>query len=200
MNNAAKAVLVIGAGYVVYQILSTPSVSGTFSEQLQNWWDNVTNSIIPGSWATSGNGPTYVPYINGVENSLGIPQNLLARIAYEESHFRSDIVSGAVKSSAGAVGLMQLMPQYFPNAGLNWQNDVQTAGNLLKSLYTQFGDWQLAVAAYNDGSGNVSAFLNGSKDLPAETQQYVADVVADVPVPGSLIDTGTTLSGPVRYA
>ncbi len=190
MNNTTKAVLVAGLGYVVYKVLITPSATGTFTEKLSNFWSGVVNMVTPGAWLTSGNASTYVPYINSVESDLGIPQNLLARIAYEESHFRTDIVTGAVKSSAGAVGLMQLMPQYFPGAGANWQADVRTAGNLLVSLYQKYGDWQLAIAAYNDGQGNIDGYLAGTRSLPLETQQYVADIVGDVPVAGSMVDTG----------
>ncbi len=190
MNNTTKAVVVAGLGYVVYRVLITPSVTGTVAEKLSNFWSGVVNMVTPGAWLTSGNASTYVPYINSVESDLGIPQNLLARIAYEESHFRTDIVTGAVKSSAGAVGLMQLMPQYFPGAGANWQADVRTAGNLLVSLYQKYGDWQLAIAAYNDGQGNIDGYLAGTHPLPLETQQYVADIVGDVPVAGSMVDTG----------
>jgi hypothetical protein len=48
-----------------------------------------------------------------------------------------------------------------------------------------FTDWTLALAAYNDGQGNVRAYLAGNRALPAETLNYVSDVLADVPVPGA---------------
>lgn len=192
MNNTTKAVLVAGLGYVVYRVLITPSATGTVTEKLSNFWSGVVNMVTPGAWLTSDNASTYVPYINSVESDLGIPQNLLARIAYEESHFRTDIVTGATKSSAGAVGLMQLEPSSFPgkNVGANWQADVQWAGAYLVQLFDQFQDWQVAVAAYNDGPGNIDAYLAGSRSLPLETQQYVADVIGDVPLAGSLVDVG----------
>jgi soluble lytic murein transglycosylase-like protein len=178
---------VAGVAYLVYRILTEATVSGTLTEAFSNVIDDTSNSLMPGFWKTANNASTYVPYIENVEATLGIPADLLARIAYQESHFRSDIVSGQTVSPAGAVGLMQLMPQYFPGAGQNWQSDVQTAGNLLASLYKQFGDWQLAVAAYNDGAGNIQQYLLGTHPLPSETSNYVAAVFSDVRVPGQLV-------------
>jgi soluble lytic murein transglycosylase-like protein len=162
----------------------TAGVTGT----LQTLWENALNTISPGAWMTAGQGPLYQPTFAAVEQQNGIPANLLYRLGYQESHFRPDIISGATRSSAGAVGIMQLMPQYFPGAGADPQADIQTAGGYLAQLYGQFGDWQLAVAAYNDGPGNVQAYLAGTKTLPLETENYVADVFADVPVQGSLIE------------
>lgn len=162
------------------------ATSADITGSLQSLYEDAMNKLT-GNWASQGDGPTYVPILNQAENQYGIPPNLLARIAYQESHFRPDIISGATRSGAGAVGIMQLMPQYFPGAGSDPTADIQTAAAYLAKLYGQFGDWQVAVAAYNDGPGNVTAYLNGSKTLPLETQNYVAGVFADVPVQGSLV-------------
>lgn len=178
---------VAGIAYLVYKLVTQPTASGTLTEAVSNLADDAANALMPGYWKTANNAALYVPYINQVEAQLGIPTDLLARIAYEESHFRSDIVSGAVVSPEGAVGLMQLEPQYYPGAGQNWQTDVQSAGASLAAYAKQFQDWQLAVAAYNDGPGNISAYLAGTHALPLETQNYVSDIVSDVPVQGSLV-------------
>jgi len=123
-------------------------------------------------------------HIAATEAALGIPGGLLARIAQQESHFRPDIISGQTKSSAGAVGLMQLMPKYFPNAGKDPVADIATAGAELKRLHGVFGDWATAVAAYNDGQGNIRSVLAGKKTLPAETAAYMSHVL-DGPTPGA---------------
>ena len=138
-------------------------------------------------------GTPYLPALNAAEKQYGIPVNLLVRIAYKESHFRSDIISGAVKSPVGAVGIMQLLPQFFPDAGQSILSDIGRAAEFLKSLYVRFGDWQLAVAAYNWGGGNVhheiSSDGNPTLDrMPAETQAYVKGVFADVPIQGALVE------------
>ena len=137
------------------------------------------------SWMDEGEGPQWLPALHAAEIKHGIPTNLLARIAYQESHFRHDIISGKVRSSVGAIGLMQLMPHWFPNAGVSIIADIETAADLLASLYRRFHDWQTAVAAYNDGGGNIDKVLKGEKQMPLETRNYVAQVFADVPVPGS---------------
>jgi soluble lytic murein transglycosylase-like protein len=163
------------------------ATSGTLLDTLQAFYEDAAVNTGITDWRNVGEGPTYLPYLNTTESQYGIPRDLLARIAYQESHFRADIISGAKTSPAGAVGIMQLMPQYFPGAGENAIADIATAGAYLAQLYNEFSDWQVAVAAYNDGPGNLKAVLAGTKTLPLETQNYIAGVFADVPVQGSLI-------------
>lgn len=141
-------------------------------------------------WETEGEGPMYMGALNAAEMIYGIPTNLLARVAYEESHFRADIIDGSVKSPAGAVGIMQLLPQFFPGAGVNPAADINTAAGYLAKLYADYKDWQLALAAYNWGPGNVQHWLNGDETfsaMPTETQNYVTQICADVPVTGELV-------------
>lgn len=142
------------------------------------------------NWTQTPNAGIYIPTINAAEVNWHIPFNLLARIAYQESRFRDDVVLGVAVSRAGCVGLMQLNPIYFPNAGKDWTADVTTAAGLLASDYNRFMDWQLAIAAYNDGGGNVDMYVKHKRPLPPETINYVSQVVADVPVPGSLVSEG----------
>lgn len=160
--------------------------------QSQNIGDAVTADI--SGWASVQQGPVWVPVINQSEAANGIPANLLARMAYQESHFRPDVIDGSTPSSAGALGILQLMPQYFstvqvptPFTESDTVAQISQAAQQLASLYGQFDDWTLAVAAYNAGAGTVTAYINGTGSLPPETEAYVADVIADVPVPGALV-------------
>lgn len=144
-------------------------------------------------WQNVEQGPVWVPVINTSETQYGIPANLLARMAYQESHFRPDIIDGTTPSSAGALGILQLMPQYFstvdvpiPFATSDTVAQISQAAQQLQSLYNQFNDWTLAVAGYNAGAGTIKNWLAGSGALPAETAAYVADIIADVPVTGAL--------------
>lgn len=139
------------------------------------------------SWMDEGEGALWMPALHAAEVKHGIPTNLLARIAYQESHFRSDIINGRVRSKVGAIGMMQLMPQFFPTAGVSVLADIERAADLLAALYKRFRDWQTAVAAYNDGGGNIDKVLKGERLMPVETRNYVAEVFADVPMgpPGS---------------
>lgn len=118
--------------------------------------------------------------LNAAENQYGIPRDLLARQAYQESHFRPDIINGTTASPAGALGLMQIVPAYHPDADpLNVPAAIQYAANFMRSLYNQFGSWSLALAAYNAGPGNVKKYGNTVPPF-AETQSYVTSIIGDV--------------------
>jgi soluble lytic murein transglycosylase-like protein len=164
---------------------------GVLIWQAQNIGDAVTSLTC--GWQSVEEGPTWVPVINQAEDAAGIPTNLLARMAYTESHFRPDIISGATASGAGALGILQLEPKYFssvtvpiPFTTQDTVAQITQAAQELVSLYAQFSDWTLAMAAYNWGSGNVQKYLAGTATLPATVQAYVDGVVADVPVSGQL--------------
>jgi soluble lytic murein transglycosylase-like protein len=165
--------------------------AGVLIWQSQNIGDAVQAQL--SGWQTVEQGPVWVPVINQAESAAGIPTNLLARMAYQESHFRPDVIDGTTASSAGALGILQLMPQYFstvqvatPFTTQDTVDQITQAAQQLMSLYNEFNDWTLAVAGYDAGATTVKNYLAGTQTLPAETSAYVADVIADVPVPGSL--------------
>lgn len=104
-----------------------------------------------------------------------------------------------VHSHAGAVGLWQLMPgtardmhikiNYWSDGRKNIAESTNAAFNYLVRLYNYFGDWTLALAAYNDGPGLIYKHMryNLSKDLgagywhlhiPHETQTYLPRLLA----------------------
>lgn len=152
----------------------------------QQWTADVASTIVPGAWLTLGQAPNYVPYINQIEQQYGLPQNLLAAVAFQESSFNP----AAVNSSSGAVGMFQMLPQYFPGAGNDWQTDAGTAAKYLSQLYSQFGDWQSALAAYNWGPGNLSKMYaagGGYANLPSETQNYVTNITGNTGIGGPLV-------------
>jgi soluble lytic murein transglycosylase-like protein len=125
--------------------------------------------------------------LNAAESKYGIPPDLLVRLAYEESHFRPDIISGQTVSSAGALGIMQLVPRFHPNVNpLDPYAAIDYAAGFLRSLYDQFGSWTLAVAAYNAGPGNVQKAGNTVPPFP-ETLKYVADIIGDVNAAGGQV-------------
>lgn len=131
-------------------------------------------------WKLAKNAEKYLPLLRNAEIKYRIPQDLLARLAYQESHFRDDIVSGRTISSAGALGLMQLVPRWHPGVNaLNVSAAIDYAARYLLQLRQQFGDWRLALAAYNAGPGTVQKY-GGIPPFP-ETQQYVSQILLDVP-------------------
>lgn len=194
MNNkqwAGLAVLGGIAAWIYYQQSQTPD--STASDTVVGFTDDplasVSDAIVSSTagWKSVGDGPQWLPALNAAEQTFGIPQDLLARIAYQESHFRTDIITGAKASPAGALGLMQMMPAYFPTVRVprpftpdDTFNQINEAAQLLATNYTSTKSWPLAVAAYNAGLGAV----HKAGGIPAftETQNYVASIMADVPI------------------
>lgn len=171
-----EIIWLLGAGLVTYLILQSETV-GDYVTQITSGWQAVEQ------------GPVWIPVINQSEQQYGIPTNLLARMAYEESHFRPEIINGTVASPAGALGILQLMPQFFNTVNVPvpyQQSDVVAqigqAAQQLASLYKTFLDWGIAVAAYNAGAGTMQNVLAGTAPMPSETANYVSDILTDVPV------------------
>jgi membrane-bound lytic murein transglycosylase D len=118
----------------------------------------------------------------------------LALLPFIESAFNPQAVS-----SAKAAGMWQFMPAtgtYFDLKQNIFQDDrrdvlasTRAALNYLQQLNTLFGDWHLALAAYNWGQGNVSKAIARNKkaglgtsytdlNMPAETRLYVPKLQA----------------------
>jgi len=124
----------------------------------------------------------------------GVPVEL-AWLAEVESSFNP-----RARSPSGAEGLFQLTPETARRFGLStWLPDERTnpaknaraAARLLRALHDRFGDWPLAIAAYNAGEGRVSraltarhggTFAEVAPALPVGTRLYVPQVLATVAV------------------
>ena len=124
-----------------------------------------------------------------------VPVSLLKAVAKAESDFNPNCVS-----SAGAVGIMQLMPETARELGVTnlydpEQNIMGGAKELAGNLEYYNGDVSLALAAYNAGRGAVKKY--GGIPPYTETQNYVKKVLAymneDINVPDiTTSDTTTT--------
>lgn len=145
------------------------------------------------SWVLPEVATPYRLAIQSAEGRHAIPPGLLGRLLYQESRFRPEVINGAVKSSAGAVGIAQIVPKWHPNVDpTNPFQSIEYAANYLAALKSQFGSWELALAAYNWGPGNLRDALDESggtwptPDWPQETRSYVADITRDVPAARSV--------------
>ena len=141
-----------------------------------------------GSWKPPAKAAPYLNAFSRAERKYALPKNLLARVAWQESRFRDDIISGKTKSSAGAVGIMQIIPRWHPTVN-PWDPiaSIDYAGSYLRSLFNQFGTWDKALAGYNWGPGNVRKAIGdlGTQWLtlaPRETRNYVKEISQDVKV------------------
>jgi soluble lytic murein transglycosylase-like protein len=156
------------------------------------WW--VFGIVIIGGaymsfrkWTPPAAAAPYLPIIRNTELKHAMPENLLARLLYQESRYRPDIISGKTVSSAGALGIAQIVPKWHPTVNpLDPTASIMYAGQYLASLKAKFGTWALALMAYNWGQGNLSKWLkNQTLPVPAETQHYVAGITGDVPEAGA---------------
>lgn len=111
-----------------------------------------------------------------------------------ESRLRAD-----AESPAGASGLWQFMPATARGFGLNVNDDLDERRNpyqatnaamrYLSDLYREFGDWALALAAYNCGAGRVRRaqretgcefFWDIQHALPVQTRDYLPRIIATI--------------------
>jgi len=145
----------------------------------------------------------YVPLLQPVFAAGGVPGELVW-LAEVESGFNPTALS-----PTGARGLFQLMPATARELGLRTvlpdertdpNKSAQAAARLLHGLHAKFGDWPLALAAYNAGPGRVQRTLDKQQArtyaeiasaLPVETRMYVPKVLAVLKV-----RAGFSLAGP----
>lgn len=119
---------------------------------------------------------TYRPLFAAAEAKYGVPAELLEAVAKQESRFDPTAVS-----SAGAQGLMQLMPETARALGVDAFDPpaaVDGAARLLSQHLRKFDSVPLALAAYNAGPGAVTRH-NGIPPY-RETRNYVAKILADL--------------------
>ncbi len=135
----------------------------------------------------------YFPLYEAELSQRGLPQELKYLSVIESS------LKPTALSSSGASGLWQFMKGTGKLYGLSINSAVderrdpirstQAASRYLADLYDQFGDWTLALAAYNCGPGNVRKALRRSQEesfwslkrrgyLPRETRHYIPKYVA----------------------
>lgn len=98
-----------------------------------------------------------------------IPEDLFLRLVQQESGWNAN-----ARSHKGALGLAQLMPQTARALGVDpydVRQNLEGGARYLRRQYDTFGDWRLALAAYNAGPGAVERH----KGIPPyqETQNYV---------------------------
>src|SRR5271170_3197438 len=184
-NVKAKAQAEIRSTRSDLPLMMTDQVAGYIS-----YFSNRGRGTFERAFARSGR---YHDMMVTILKQEGVPQDLIY-LAQAESGFHPLAVS-----RVGARGIWQFMASRARGYGLQhsmWVDDRQdpekstrAAAHHLKDLYAQFGDWYLAMAAYNAGPGTVQAAVKrtGYADfwelyhrnvLPKETRNYVPIILA----------------------
>lgn len=115
----------------------------------------------------------YLDMAKTAARKYGVPENLFLKLVQQESGWDPDVVS-----AKGAVGLAQLLPTTAERLGIDAtdpQANLDGGARYLSMMYTRFGSWKLALAAYNAGPEAVEA----AGVIPdfAETKDYVAAIL-----------------------
>ncbi|MCZ0962982.1 lytic transglycosylase domain-containing protein [Paracoccus benzoatiresistens] len=119
--------------------------------------------------AYRGKRSDFIPHARAAARRYGIPEDLFLRLVQQESGWNP-----RARSHKGATGLAQLMPGTAAKLGVNPHDPVenlQGGARYLRMMYNQFGNWNLALAAYNAGPGAVQKY--GGIPPYRETRNYV---------------------------
>src|SRR6202050_4086446 len=208
-NARAKAQAEIKSTHSDRPLMMTDQVAGYIS-----YFSNRGRGTFERAFARSGR---YHYMMVSILKQEGVPQDLIY-LAQAESGFHPLAVS-----RAGARGIWQFMGSRARGYGLQrslWVDDRQdpekstrAAAHHLKDLYAQFGDWYLAMAAYNSGPGTVQAAVKRTRYadfwelyrrnvLPKETRNYVPIILAVTILAKNLSQYGfddVSMDEPVAY-
>lgn len=182
--------------FIQEKIDNFPSIMPlVFNDDVKRQIKELTKSVRNRRWVEQVLGRTemYFPLYEKVFDRYGIPV---------EMKYLSVIESGLnpkATSPMGAKGLWQFIPETAKHYGLKNNSIIddardpkkatKAAAEYLNKMYSEFGDWFLAMCAYNCGPGNVRKALRRSKDgsrdfwsikkyLPQETRRYIPKFIA----------------------
>ena len=124
------------------------------------------------------------PHVEEASLRFGVLEHWIVAVIRVES-------AGQVRavSSAGAMGLMQLMPGTWARQRQRFglgsdpfdpRDNILAGTSYLREMYDRYGPWG-CLAAYNAGPGRYEDWLAGRRDLPRETRRYVAAVTRLLP-------------------
>lgn len=125
------------------------------------------------------------PEIANASARFAIPQAWVRRVIEVESGGQTLLHGRPTVSSAGAMGLMQLMPDTWRDMRLalglgpdpyDPADNILAGTAYLRLMYDRFG-YPGLFGAYNAGPARYAAYLAGAGPLPAETRAYVARIL-----------------------
>jgi soluble lytic murein transglycosylase-like protein len=149
-------------------------------------------------------------FITEASRQFGVPEAWIRAVMQAESGGRSTLDGRPITSCAGAMGLMQVMPDTYeemrrahglgPNPH-DPRDNILAGTAYLRAMYDRYG-YPGLFAAYNAGPERYNEYLRDGRPLPAETRAYLATVPQTDPSPPSLpaVPSGTRLFFTLRTA
>lgn len=137
--------------------------------------DSIERTKKPVSHKINSNSPPSIQMFDAIvkySKAYGVPEKYAFGVAYAENRYTGPMQWDYVwkKSSAGALGPMQIMPK---SAKIVWPNrkftleqltndidfNVETSMKILRRFYDVHKDWKLALGAYNTGSPVINSYV-----------------------------------------
>jgi hypothetical protein len=128
------------------------------------------------------------PYIIEASSKYDVPERWVREVIRQESDGQQYQGGQLIISSAGAMGLMQVMPSTFDDLRGRYglgddpydpHDNIMAGTAYLRELYDVYGSPGF-FAAYNAGPGRLDDYLNHNRALPDETRRYVARIGANL--------------------
>ena len=125
------------------------------------------------------------PLIAEASARFAVPESWIARVMIAESGGHTTLNGKPITSTAGAMGLMQLMPKTYAELRQRYgfgadpyavRDNIFAGSAYLRLLYERYGYPNL-FAAYNAGPGRLDDFLLRGRPLPAQTTAYIASLI-----------------------
>jgi soluble lytic murein transglycosylase-like protein len=124
----------------------------------------------------------YAAHVAEAARRFGIPEDWVWAVMRVESNGDRRAVS-----SAGAMGLMQIMPATWGNLRGRYhlgsdpfdpRDNIMAGAAYLREMHDRYGSEAAMLAAYNAGPGRYEQYLSRGRPLPRETRAYLAKLTA----------------------
>ncbi|MBN8896588.1 MAG: lytic transglycosylase domain-containing protein, partial [Rhodospirillales bacterium] len=135
------------------------------------------------------------PYVREAASRYQVPERWIREVMRQESGGRQfDGRGGLVTSSAGAMGLMQVMPATYDMLRRRYRlgddpfephDNIMAGTAYIREMYDRFGSPGF-LAAYNAGPDRLDAYLAGDTSLPDETIGYLSSIAPRLGNPESM--------------